>query len=89
MNRLSNGSVKQSFIYAIHRLGEESVNQLSHRSVLCRFYTSPVAGSVGGNTTMKHCLWERSPFNFIEAFPVGDSDHRDAFQAWVLDPWWP
>jgi hypothetical protein len=38
---------------------------------------------------MKHCLWKRSPFNFIEAFSVGDGDHRDAFQAWVLDPWWP
>ena len=32
--------------------------------------------------------WKCGTFNAVEALQCWDRDHRDAFQRWVLDPWW-
>lgn len=33
--------------------------------------------------------WQCGLFDLMEAYWVWDPNHRTAFLAWALDPWWP
>lgn len=33
--------------------------------------------------------WKCGTFCAVRALQTWDSDHRAAFQAWVVEPWWP
>lgn len=68
-----------------HKLDSWATTAISHGE-RC---TAQFVLSVWGHTTIKNCPWKCGPFDFIEAFSVWDDTHRNAFQAWLRDPWWP
>ncbi|OLP16619.1 hypothetical protein BST81_20705 [Leptolyngbya sp. 'hensonii'] len=68
-----------------HKLDAWATTAISHGE-RC---TAQFVLAVWGHTTMKNCPWKCGPFDFIEAFSVWDDTHRNAFQAWLGDPWWP